>query len=233
MIQQHFNMVNSIIFLIAFTILPTAVAYPSTAAPSNLWKISDMQNSNDMQSRAVVAGNSSALVILESVSTSYRIFFGFYTTDDHGYTLSILLLGSQAPVIWSANPDNPVSQDAILNFTKEGKLLLKDGDGTMIWSTNTKNNSVAGMRLDFSGNLLLFDQNNSSFWQSFDHPTDTLVLGQSLCRGMNISAKPPNAKLPSARIYLSAEFEGLRYSYQPAAYSKLWFPSYISFICSV
>jgi hypothetical protein len=38
---------------------------------------------------------------------------------------------------------------------------------------------------------------------------------------MNISAKPSNAKLPSAQIYLSAEFEVLRYSYQPAAYSKL------------
>jgi hypothetical protein len=137
MINQHFNMVNSIIFLLAFAILRTVLAYPSTAAPSNQWTISNMQT------RAVVAGNSSALVILESVSTSYRIFFGFYTTDNHGFTLSILLLGSQAPVIWSAKPDNPVSQDVILNFTKEGKPLLKDGDGTMIWSTNTKNNSVA------------------------------------------------------------------------------------------
>uniref|UniRef100_A0ACD5YLK4 Uncharacterized protein n=1 Tax=Avena sativa TaxID=4498 RepID=A0ACD5YLK4_AVESA len=91
----------------------------------------------------------------------------------------------------------------------------------MIWSTDMKSNSVAGMRLDFSGNLVLFDQDNSSFWQSFDHPTDTLVLGQSLCRGMNISVKATNTKWPSARIYLSAEFEGLRYSYQPAAYTKL------------
>ncbi|CAM0949648.1 unnamed protein product [Alopecurus aequalis] len=163
-----------------------------------------------MPRRAAMAGNSSALFILESGSTSYQIFFGFYTMDGHAYTLSVLLLGGQAPVIWSANPDNPVSQDAILNITKEGNLLLNDGDGTMIWSTDTKSNSAAGMRLDFSGNLVLFDQNNYSFWKSFNHPTDTLVLGQSLCRGMNISVKPSNTKWPSARIYLSAEFEGLK-----------------------
>nr|CAB3491958.1 unnamed protein product [Digitaria exilis] len=68
-----------------------------------------------------------------------------------------------------------------LNFTSEGGLLLHDGNGTMVWSTATKSQSIAGMDLDVSGNLVLFNQDNSSVWQSFDHPTDTLVMGQSLC----------------------------------------------------
>lgn len=216
MIKQYFNMVIAIIFLLAFPILPTVVAYLSTAAPSNHWKISSMQSGLNM------AGSSSALVILESGSSSYRIYFGFYTTDGHAFTLSVLLLGPENPVIWSANPDSPVSQDATLNFTKEGNLLLNDVSGTVIWSTGTKNKSIAGMRLDASGNLVLFHQNSSSVWQTLDHPTDTLVLGQSLCRGMNLSVKPSKTKWPSARIYLSAELGGLQYSYQPAAYSQLF-----------
>ncbi|VAH54743.1 unnamed protein product [Triticum turgidum subsp. durum] len=216
MIMQNLNMLSSVIFLLVFPILPTVFAYPSTADPSNLWNISSMQ------SRVAMARNSSVLVILESGSASYQLYFGFYSTDCHAFTLSVLLIGPQAPVIWSANPDDPVSKDAMLNFTNNGNMLLSDGDGTVIWSTATKSNSVGGLRLDVSGNLVLFDQSNSPVWQSFHHPTDTLVLGQSLCRGMNISVKPSNTKWPSARIYLSAELGGLRYSYQPAAYSQLF-----------
>nr|XP_051185300.1 G-type lectin S-receptor-like serine/threonine-protein kinase SD2-5 [Lolium perenne] len=210
-------MVNSIIFLLAFAILPTDVA-SSTATPSNIW------NTSNMERIPAMVVNSSNFAILKSGSALFPIFFGLHTMDGHAFTLSVSLWrpGHQDTVIWSANPDNPVSQYAILNFTKEGQLLLNDGNGTIIWSTDTKSNSVAGMRLDFSGNLVLFDQNNSTFWQSFDHPTDTLVMGQLLCRGMNISVRPSNTKWPSARIYLSAEFGGLRYSYQPAAYSKLF-----------
>ncbi|KAF7019954.1 unnamed protein product [Triticum aestivum] len=214
MIMQNLNMLSSIIFLLFVPILPMVVAYPSTAAPSNLWKISSMQT------RVAMSGNPSALVILESGSTSYRLLFGFYTMDGNAFTLSVLLMGAQPPAIWSANPGDPVSQDAMLNFTSDGNMLLSDGDGTVIWSTATKSKSVAGLRLDVSGNLVLFDQKNSSVWQSFDHPTDTLVLGQSLCRGMNISVKPSKTKWPSARIYLSAEFGGLQYSSQPANYSQ-------------
>jgi hypothetical protein len=194
-------MVNPIIFLLAFATLQRVVAYPypSTATPSNVWN----------PSNGAILGSGTAL---------YSIYFGFNSMDGHVFTLSVFLWASDP--IWSANPDNPVSRDATLTFTKEGNLLLKEGDGTLIWSTDTKSNS-AGMHLDFSGNLVLFDQNNSSLWQSFNHPTDTLVLGQSLCRGMNISVKPSNTKWPSARIYLSAVFEGLQYSYQPTGYLKL------------
>ncbi|GJN13112.1 hypothetical protein PR202_ga31447 [Eleusine coracana subsp. coracana] len=125
-------------------------------------------------------------------------------------------------VIWSANPDNLVSNDAILNFTREGDLVLQDSDERTVWSAATKSKSVVGMSLDASGNLVLFNQKNSSVWQSFDHPTDTLVMGQSLCRGMNLSAKPSNTKWPSAKVYLSADYNGLRYSFAPTAYSQLF-----------
>ncbi|XP_062201759.1 G-type lectin S-receptor-like serine/threonine-protein kinase SD2-5 isoform X2 [Phragmites australis] len=179
MTMQHFNMLMVILLLLGFPFHPI-VAQLSTAAPPNLWEVSNMYN-------------------------------GAYVSQ-----------GAETPVIWSANPDNPVSQDAILNFTREGHLLLHDGDGTVIWSTATKSKSVAGMGLDVSGNLVLFDQNNSPVWQSFDHPTDTLVLGQSLCRGKSLRAKPSSTKWPGARVYFSAELDGLQYSFKPAAYTQLF-----------
>ncbi|KAJ6744480.1 S-LOCUS RECEPTOR KINASE (SRK) [Salix purpurea] len=42
------------------------------------------------------------------------------------------------------------------------------------------------MRLQDSGNLVLLDRNNVSLWGSFDHPTDTIVMGQSLAVGTSV-----------------------------------------------
>ncbi|KAJ6744481.1 S-LOCUS RECEPTOR KINASE (SRK) [Salix purpurea] len=42
------------------------------------------------------------------------------------------------------------------------------------------------MQLQDSGNLVLLDRNNVSLWGSFDHPTDTIVMGQSLAVGTSV-----------------------------------------------
>ena len=38
--------------------------------------------------------------------------------------------------------------------------------------------SVAGLHLTDTCNLMILDENNTTIWQSFDYPTDTLVLVQ-------------------------------------------------------
>ena len=43
------------------------------------------------------------------------------------------------------------------------------------------------MQLDDSGNLVLLDQGNVSLWESFDYPTDTLVMRQRLPVGIDFS----------------------------------------------
>ncbi|KAK8462018.1 hypothetical protein SEVIR_1G131100v4 [Setaria viridis] len=217
--MQYFNKSMALLLLLGFCFPLTILAQLPSAAQSNVWNISNILSSNiSMDDK----GNTHLMLpILNDSRISYTSYFGFYTTDGHSFILAVVFLGPQSPVIWSANPDNPVSHDAILNFTGEGDLLLHDGDGTTIWSTATSNKSVANMSLA-SGNLVLFDENNSAVWQSFDHPTDTLVMGQSLCRGMNLSAKPTNTKWPSSKVYLSAEWNGLQYSFEPAAYTQLF-----------
>ncbi|KAJ0095702.1 hypothetical protein Patl1_16333 [Pistacia atlantica] len=83
-------------------------------------------------------------------------------------------------LVWSSNRNKPVRNNTDLLLTRDGDLMLQEFDGTLVWSTNTKGKSVAGLKLTESGNLVLFDTNNSIVWQSFDHPTDTLLLGQKL-----------------------------------------------------
>ena len=91
-------------------------------------------------------------------------------------------------VVWSANRNKPVGINATLQLSLDGDLVLRDADGTLVWSTNTASKNVAGLNLTDEGNLVLFDENNSTVWQSFDYPTDSLVPGQKLVVGKRLTA---------------------------------------------
>ncbi|OIT36407.1 PREDICTED: G-type lectin S-receptor-like serine/threonine-protein kinase SD2-5 [Nicotiana attenuata] len=91
-------------------------------------------------------------------------------------------------LVWSANRNHPVKANATLQLGRDGNLVLADSDGTLVWSTNTTGKSVSGLNLTETGNLVLFDKRKHAIWQSFDHPTDSLLPGQSLVRGQKLIA---------------------------------------------
>ncbi|KAI3516918.1 hypothetical protein L1887_16066 [Cichorium endivia] len=97
-------------------------------------------------------------------------------------------------VIWSANRNYPVREGAILKLTAPGELVLRDFNGSIVWTTKTTGRSSVGMNLTEEGNLVLFDGHKSMVWQSFDHPTDCLVPGQKLRPGQKLipSVSPTN-----------------------------------------
>lgn len=107
------------------------------------------------------------------------------TYDTSGNYVDIVLLPK---VVWYANRNNPVKINATLELTTSD-LVLKDSDGTPRWSTNIRGKSVvAGLNLTDTGNLQLLDKDNVVIWQSFDHPTDTLLRGQRLKAGQKLTA---------------------------------------------
>ncbi|KAF5949212.1 hypothetical protein HYC85_015169 [Camellia sinensis] len=89
-------------------------------------------------------------------------------------------------LVWSANRERPVQINATLQLTGDGDLILHDSDGTFVWSTNTSSKSVCGMKFTELGNLVLFDPNSETVWLSFDHPTDSLLVGQALFPGQKL-----------------------------------------------
>ncbi|PKI44023.1 G-type lectin S-receptor-like serine/threonine-protein kinase SD2-5 [Punica granatum] len=103
--------------------------------------------------------------------------------------------GCYPQVVWSANRNRPVKFSATLTLNRLGDLELTDADGTTAWSTNSSRKSVVGMNLTESGNLVLFDQNSAVVWQSFDHPTDTLLMGQQLRVGQNLTSSNSSTNL--------------------------------------
>ncbi|KAF0893651.1 hypothetical protein E2562_028059 [Oryza meyeriana var. granulata] len=86
-------------------------------------------------------------------------------------------------VVWSANRATPVGEGAT----------------AVIWSAGR---AVAGMSVNSDGNLVMFDGSNRTVWQSFDHPTDTLV-------GTRLTANSSFDNWSESRIYLTVADDSL------------------------
>uniref|UniRef100_A0A8R7TNT2 non-specific serine/threonine protein kinase n=1 Tax=Triticum urartu TaxID=4572 RepID=A0A8R7TNT2_TRIUA len=90
---------------------------------------------------------------------------------------------SSRAIVWVANRDSPATtaSPATLAISVKSDLVLSDSEGRMLWMT--KNNITAdedarasAVLLD-TGNLVLRSPNGTVVWQSFDHPTDTILPG--------------------------------------------------------
>ncbi|KAG6504567.1 hypothetical protein ZIOFF_036901 [Zingiber officinale] len=141
----------------------------------------------------VVLGDSmtpnSSLIDGQTLISAGGVFqLGFFSPDqdsENGY-LGIWYYNrppGQSIVVWVANRNRSLNRAASsLNLTSNGNLILFDGE-TPVWSTGTSTESnSARLQLLDSGNLMLTAENFSrtDLWQSFDHPSDTLLPGMKL-----------------------------------------------------
>ncbi|KAB2622069.1 receptor protein kinase ZmPK1 [Pyrus ussuriensis x Pyrus communis] len=86
-----------------------------------------------------------------------------------------------------ANRDRPVSvRGSKLTFHRNGKQVLTDGVGSIIWSTNTFSNADMEAWVLETGNLVLLNQEKKVVWQRFDFPADALLLSQKLVKNTTL-----------------------------------------------
>ncbi|KAG0546757.1 hypothetical protein BDA96_01G021300 [Sorghum bicolor] len=90
--------------------------------------------------------------------------------------------------VWSAGDGAAVDSRGSLRLSSNGDLQLVNGSGTVLWSTNTGGQNVSAAAVQESGNLVLKDSRGATLWQSFDHPTDTVVMSQNFTSGMNLTS---------------------------------------------
>ncbi|KAE8703303.1 Epidermis-specific secreted glycoprotein EP1 [Hibiscus syriacus] len=111
----------------------------------------------------------------------------FYNTTPNAFTLALRMATTRSESlfrwVWEANRGNPVRENATFSLGTDGNLVLADADGRIAWQSNTANKGVVGFKLSPNGNMVLHDASGKFIWQSFDHPTDTLLVGQSLRAG--------------------------------------------------
>ncbi|CAN4119607.1 unnamed protein product [Withania somnifera] len=123
-------------------------------------------------------------------------------------------------IIWSANGDTPVSNSGIMRLTKNG-INITEKDGSFKWSTPPLKSAVYAMQLTEAGNLLLLDQFNGTLWQSFNHPTDTIVSGQKLRVGMTLSSAISSDDFSKGHYRLSLTASDAILQWQGLTYWKL------------
>ncbi|KAG1347233.1 putative G-type lectin S-receptor-like serine/threonine-protein kinase [Cocos nucifera] len=82
-------------------------------------------------------------------------------------------------VIWVANRATPITNTSSAEFkiSEDGKLVLLNSSKILVWSTNSTpstSDSTVAVLLD-TGNLVIRNGSNTTIWESFGHPTDTLM----------------------------------------------------------
>ncbi|MCL7035998.1 hypothetical protein MKW94_018865, partial [Papaver nudicaule] len=139
--------------------------------------------------------NSSTITPTQTITDSQtltsfgRVFtLGFFSPPNstHRYVGIWYEFDPRRTIVWVANRDNPLKDSSgTLRIAGDGNLVISDGRGVVFWTTNlssiaTPNNSVAEL-LD-TGNLVFRRVNDDSrvVWQSFDHPTHTLIPGMKI-----------------------------------------------------
>ncbi|KAH7842386.1 hypothetical protein Vadar_004717 [Vaccinium darrowii] len=146
-------------------------------------------NDNSIDMNVSSTDGSKVRAILSRTGTKRLGFVcGFYCTGNCvDYYFGITIVGGVNPVlVWSANPDNPVSENANLTLTQGGDIQLQHSNGSIVWLSEKAGISAVGMNLTELGNLVLVNETGAVVWQSFDQPTDTLLAGQRLYDGKTL-----------------------------------------------
>ncbi|GLT44802.1 hypothetical protein SLA2020_186790 [Shorea laevis] len=128
-------------------------------------------------------------LFLLSKSSTFGLRF-FRGVDVQTFLLVIIHINS-SKVVWTANRGLTVENSSKFVFDTNGNVYLKNGD-KLIWATNTTGQRAASLELLDSGNLVLLGDDERTLWQSFDHPTDTLLSGQEFVEGMSLKSFPKN-----------------------------------------
>ncbi|KAI9125774.1 hypothetical protein K1719_003192 [Acacia pycnantha] len=121
------------------------------------------------------------------VSPSRLFSFGFYP-HDNGFAVGIWLMGEpEGTTVWTANFTNQSTSSDSVELTKDGQLVLRNEKQMKVVAViaNASEPADSASMLD-SGNFVLYSKSHSVIWQSFDHPTDTIMGGQNLSQGQHL-----------------------------------------------
>nr|XP_034908534.1 LOW QUALITY PROTEIN: G-type lectin S-receptor-like serine/threonine-protein kinase At5g24080 [Populus alba] len=147
--------------------------------------------------RASYIGLGSRLVARDQneawVSDNGTFAFGFASAanarDKFQVAIWFVDLPGDRTVVWSANRNSLVTKNAFLELDTTGNLILIDGDRT-VWMSNTSDAGVTSASMEETGNFILHSNSNHSAWQSFEHPSDTLLPNQPLTVSLELTSVP-------------------------------------------
>ncbi|GLJ05471.1 hypothetical protein SUGI_0018770 [Cryptomeria japonica] len=141
------------------------------------------------------------------VSPNGQFAFGFYELTPTQYVLGVSF--DKIPnktLVWTVMKDQmdiPVEKMSTLQLTNNG-LSLYDARKSLKWSAAPQGKIAAAAMLD-NGNFVLLNASFEPIWQSFDHPTDTLLPGQVLKWKSTMYSKASSTNFSSGRFELALQ----------------------------
>ncbi|XP_057847120.2 G-type lectin S-receptor-like serine/threonine-protein kinase LECRK3 [Cryptomeria japonica] len=141
------------------------------------------------------------------VSPNGQFAFGFYELTPTQYVLGVWF--DKIPnktLVWTVMKDQmdiPVEKMSTLQLTNNG-LSLYDARKSLKWSAAPQGKIAAAAMLD-NGNFVLLNASFEPIWQSFDHPTDTLLPGQVLKWKSTMYSKASSTNFSSGRFELALQ----------------------------
>ncbi|XP_051129386.1 G-type lectin S-receptor-like serine/threonine-protein kinase SD2-5 [Andrographis paniculata] len=128
------------------------------------------------------------------LSNNSDFAFGFTPTKVVTVFLLVVIHKSSSTIVWTANRGAPVQNSDNFLFDDTGNAYLERG-GSTIWSSDTANKGVSAIQLQDSGNLVLVGKDGSPVWDSFSHPTNTLLSNQEFPQGVKLVSDPGSNNL--------------------------------------
>ncbi|KAK2987459.1 hypothetical protein RJ640_022528 [Escallonia rubra] len=150
---------------------------------------------------------------LSWLSPSGLYAFGFHQ-QGNGYAVGIFLAGvAEKTIVWTANRDDPpVSENATLLLTTDGRFVLKPMQGYETSIANPDELASSASMLD-SGNFVLYNSDQRIVWQSFEGPTETLLPGQRLTAGQELVSSISQTNHSTGKFRLRMQLDGNLVSY--------------------
>ncbi|KAJ7298983.1 hypothetical protein O6H91_11G102400 [Diphasiastrum complanatum] len=170
------TLLGCLLFIFAPSIVSQTISLGSTLTPTgNLW---------------VSPGNAFAL--------------GFYNLGQGIYSVGVFYHKQISTVVWTAGRNLTVTKDAILELGQDGNLVLYNSSSkaVTVWESKTSGQNVVGADMNDTGNFVLVNSSSQFVWQSFQYPTDTLVPGQQLMTGTNLSTVQADSSISTYTLTL-------------------------------
>ncbi|PRQ35291.1 putative protein kinase RLK-Pelle-SD-2b family [Rosa chinensis] len=116
------------------------------------------------------------------LSHSNDFAFGFRKLDDNHYLLAIWYYKiPQKTIVWYANGDNPGPRQSRVELTNNSLILRQPQGDQELWRAEFQTaTTIAYGLMNDTGNFMLVDTSSRTNWESFKHPTDTLLPTQEM-----------------------------------------------------
>ncbi|XP_062083429.1 G-type lectin S-receptor-like serine/threonine-protein kinase LECRK3 [Humulus lupulus] len=140
------------------------------------------------------------------LSSSGDFALGFQQLSDNKDLFLLAIWFNKLPertVVWSAEtPNNPTRKGSKLKLTADRGLLLTDPRNQELWNSDPIISQVDMAIFNDTGNFVLVNRNSEKIWESFSHPTDTLLPTQVLEKGDVVSSRDSSTNFSRGRFQL-------------------------------